>query len=99
MILSDDEKKINALQEINTILKGNGTALKNFEGMPLLSDQHTDNTNVLIVDEKTHDREDLKKKHQEWLEMLTDEQKAIYEDIIEAVDNDLGGVFFVYGFG
>ncbi|EOA19212.1 hypothetical protein CARUB_v100066440mg, partial [Capsella rubella] len=40
-----------------------------------------------------------KEKHDRWVKQMTDEQKQIYEEIMEAVDNDMGGVFFVYGFG
>jgi len=31
--------------------------------------------------------------------MLTPKQKSIYEDIIGAVNENVGGVFFIYGFG
>ncbi|XP_010456943.1 PREDICTED: uncharacterized protein LOC104738474 [Camelina sativa] len=51
------------------------------------------------MDEFNYNREDLAKKHVGWKKMLTEEQKKIYDEIMEAVINDKGGVFFLYGFG
>ena len=56
-------------------------------------------TNVLILDEKGFNRDSLTKKHAEWIKMLTPEQKSIYDNIIGVVHENIGGVFFVYGFG
>ncbi|XP_019087530.1 PREDICTED: ATP-dependent DNA helicase PIF4-like [Camelina sativa] len=67
--------------------------------MPTLPDDIIDDTNVLIVDDRDYDRKEQQEKHDSWLKSMTDEQKNIYREIMEAVDNDMGGVFFVYGFG
>ena len=56
-------------------------------------------TNVLILDEKGYDRDNLTEKHAKWIKMLTPEQKSIYDDIIGAVNENVGVVVFVYGFG
>ncbi|XP_010419093.1 PREDICTED: ATP-dependent DNA helicase PIF3-like [Camelina sativa] len=67
--------------------------------MPLVSGDMLDDTNVLIVDERDYNRNEQKEKHDSWLKSMTDEEKNIYREIMEAVDIDMGGVFFVYGFG
>ncbi|XP_010445494.1 PREDICTED: ATP-dependent DNA helicase PIF1-like [Camelina sativa] len=40
------------------------------------------------MDELNYNREDLAKKHVGWKKMLTEEQKKIYDEIMEAVTND-----------
>ncbi|KAG7583453.1 Nucleic acid-binding OB-fold [Arabidopsis suecica] len=64
-----------------------------------LPDEEIDDSNVLILDEKNYDRKEQKEILEESLQKMTDEQKSVYSEIIDAVDNDKGGVFFVYGFG
>ncbi|EOA28456.1 hypothetical protein CARUB_v10024665mg [Capsella rubella] len=41
----------------------------------------------------------LKEKHDEWIGMMTSEQRDVYDKITGAVFKDMGGMFFVYGFG
>uniref|UniRef100_A0A0D3CNQ2 ATP-dependent DNA helicase n=1 Tax=Brassica oleracea var. oleracea TaxID=109376 RepID=A0A0D3CNQ2_BRAOL len=57
------------------------------------------NENVLISDELSYDREKLKAEHDRDIVKLTEEQRKIYDEIVDAVVNEKGGVFFVYGFG
>ncbi|XP_021996130.1 uncharacterized protein LOC110893324 [Helianthus annuus] len=53
----------------------------------------------LINKELAYDRTNLQNVYEGQLNMLTDEQHAIFEDIIQAVDGNNGGMFFVYGYG
>ncbi|KAG7599001.1 Nucleic acid-binding OB-fold [Arabidopsis suecica] len=99
LTLTDEQKQMLALKEINSILRSNGTSLTAFRTMPQLPDEEIDDSNVLILDEKSYDRNEQKEKLEESLQKMTDEQKSVYLEIIDAVDNDKGGVFFVYGFG
>ncbi|EOA16073.1 hypothetical protein CARUB_v10004206mg [Capsella rubella] len=99
LTLDDEEKKNFALLNIDSILKSNGTSLSAFRTMPQIPKESLDGTNVLILDEKNYNREEQKEKHDRWVKQMTDEQKHIYDEIMEAVDSDKGGVFFVYGFG
>ncbi|XP_010423670.1 PREDICTED: ATP-dependent DNA helicase PIF1-like [Camelina sativa] len=99
LMLSDEDKQRIALQDIDNILRRNGTALTNFGSMPQLPEGIVDNTNVQIIDEQNYDRDDQKRKHDQWLLQMTEEHKHIYTEIVNAVDNDTGGVFFIYGFG
>ncbi|XP_012830038.1 PREDICTED: uncharacterized protein LOC105951194 [Erythranthe guttata] len=53
--------------------------------------------NRLVLDELDYDvdvmREDLKK----YLSSITNEQKNVFDDIMDVVTNDRGGLFFLYG--
>lgn len=93
------KKKQFALQEIEKILKSNGTSLSRWEAMPKPSGNLDVTLNVLIMDERSYNREELKESHDIDIKKLTDEQKNIYDEITSAVAEKHGGVFFVYGFG
>ncbi|EOA29167.1 hypothetical protein CARUB_v10012345mg [Capsella rubella] len=87
------------LQEIEKIMLFNGGTLQGIDNFPQPSREGIDNSNRLIVDEMRYNRDELEEKHTEWVAKLTTEQRGIYEEITSAVFKDLGGVFFVYGFG
>ncbi|XP_035834163.1 uncharacterized protein LOC118482677 [Helianthus annuus] len=53
----------------------------------------------LINEELAHDRTDLQNVYKGQVNLLTDEQRSVYEQIMNAVDGNNGGVFFVYGYG
>ena len=53
----------------------------------------------MIYDELNYDRETLASEHAELMAKMTDEQKKTYDTIIEAVSKDMGGLFFIYGYG
>ncbi|CAN6860721.1 unnamed protein product [Brassica oleracea] len=59
----------------------------------------TDSQNFLILDELSYNREELREEHDRDILKMTDEQRKIYEEIMDAVIGKRGGVFFVYGFG
>ncbi|XP_048616724.1 ATP-dependent DNA helicase PIF2-like [Brassica napus] len=67
--------------------------------MPKPSRDVNASQNVLIMDELRYDRQVLRNAHDTDFLKLTDEQKKIYEEIMDAVLEKKGGVFFVYGFG
>lgn len=98
LCLSDEEKKEAALIEIEKILKSNGTSLANWTSMPQPIPDII-NENVLIMDELSYNREELKADHDRDFLKLTDEQRKIYDEITDVVFTKKGGVFFVYGFG
>ena len=99
LCLSDDEKIQFALLEIEKILKRNGFSLDQWEYMPKPAPDIGGNDNVLILDELSYDREKMKAEHDRDIVKLTEEQRKIYDEIVDAVANEKGGVFFVYGFG
>ena len=57
------------------------------------------NGNRLIDDELNYVVEDQLKENERLMAMITDEQRGVYEQILDAVLNDSGGVFFLYGYG
>lgn len=58
-----------------------------------------DNTNRLIHNELCYNKNSLLKEHQLLIMNLTDEQKSVYVEIMTAVNEDKGGLFFLYGHG
>nr|GEW90122.1 hypothetical protein [Tanacetum cinerariifolium] len=58
-----------------------------------------DGYNQLIFDETLYDIDKLKEQHVKLYGSLTSEQKNIYSIVMNAVDNDKCGMFFVYGYG
>lgn len=73
----------------------NGGTLESIKSMPQPTREGIDNSNRLIVEEMRYDRNEEQQKHDQWIKMLTSEQKGIYDDIMNVVLNKKGGVFFV----
>ncbi|XP_020251238.1 ATP-dependent DNA helicase PIF4-like, partial [Asparagus officinalis] len=98
--LNDDQLKSLALTEIEKILCRNGKTLGDYPSLQVpesinLNDFH----NKLIQDELNYNKESLAIEHTELLSSLTTEQRHVYDRIIDAVFENNGGVFFVYGYG
>ncbi|XP_071713690.1 uncharacterized protein [Rutidosis leptorrhynchoides] len=88
------------LHEIEKILQRNGSTLKNYNSMPYPSSIGLNlSDNPLIIDELSYNMSALESEHSELIGKLTGEQKNAYDTIINAVDQDKGGVFFLYGYG
>ncbi|XP_056856773.1 uncharacterized protein LOC108834192, partial [Raphanus sativus] len=85
--------------EIDNLLKRNGTYLAKFETMPKLPETSRHDSNVLILDEGNYSRESLLQTVEEDSRKMTDEQNKVYEEILSAVYEGTGGMFFVDGFG
>ena len=98
-MLSDEEKKMYALQEIEKLLRRNGDSLERFTKMPKVSESSANDSNVLILDERSYPREALLETLERDAPKMTDEQRKIFDEIIDAVTEGRGGTFFVYGFG
>ncbi|KAI3747207.1 hypothetical protein L6452_09658 [Arctium lappa] len=68
--------------------------------MPYPDDDPVDSSNNrLIKEELDYDIPNLHNEFRQLLGTLTNEQRGVYDDIITAVQNNQGGVFFVYGYG
>lgn len=93
LCLSDEEKKEAVLIEIEKILKSNGTSLANWLSMPQPIPESI-YEHVLIMDELSYDRRELKADHDRDFPKLTDEQRKICDEITDAVFTKKGGVFF-----
>uniref|UniRef100_A0A0V0IDP9 ATP-dependent DNA helicase n=1 Tax=Solanum chacoense TaxID=4108 RepID=A0A0V0IDP9_SOLCH len=99
--LSEADLKNHCLQKIETFLKGCGRSFQDFSTMPLpvYNEDEVDYSNRLIRDEMRYNKGALTEEHQELLQNLTDEQKAVYKKIMSVVITNSGGFFFLYGFG
>ncbi|XP_024004895.1 ATP-dependent DNA helicase PIF1-like [Eutrema salsugineum] len=55
--------------------------------------------NPLIRDERNYNRETLRVRNEQMLATVTSEQRSVYDEILEAVNKNKGGMFVVYGSG
>nr|GFA65162.1 ATP-dependent DNA helicase PIF1-like [Tanacetum cinerariifolium] len=55
--------------------------------------------NILIYNETSYNKEQLSEQHVRFYDSLTLEKKGIYSTVMDAVSNNKGGMFFVYGYG
>ncbi|XP_013594703.1 PREDICTED: ATP-dependent DNA helicase RRM3-like [Brassica oleracea var. oleracea] len=99
MNLTIEQIKNIALTEIENYLLSNGRSLKKWKHMPNPEDFGCYNGNRLIDDELKYVVEDQLKENERFMAMITDEQRGVYNQILDAVLNDRGGVFFLYGYG
>ncbi|KAK9705842.1 hypothetical protein RND81_07G086300 [Saponaria officinalis] len=98
--LTNEELKNYALMDIEKSLQIKGSSLNRYEGMPLPDTSATlHHLNTLVMDELAYDRHSLHEEHGNLLSSMTDEQRSVYNEIMESVLNNRGGVFFVYGYG
>nr|GEX02055.1 receptor-like serine/threonine-protein kinase SD1-8 [Tanacetum cinerariifolium] len=61
--------------------------------------QNKPGCNSLIYDEASYKPDELKRQHQTMYGSLTSEQKGIYSTVMDVVDRNTKGMFFVYGYG
>ncbi|XP_024014486.1 uncharacterized protein LOC112088437 [Eutrema salsugineum] len=100
LTLDDQQLKNLTLDDVESILRSNGSSLANYDGMPIPdSTNHNPAINRLLFDERNYDKAEMAAIHDSMLPGLTDEQRKVFSEIMEAVTEDKGGVFFVYGFG
>uniref|UniRef100_A0A0D3AGB4 ATP-dependent DNA helicase n=1 Tax=Brassica oleracea var. oleracea TaxID=109376 RepID=A0A0D3AGB4_BRAOL len=67
--------------------------------MPKLPKTRTQDSNFLILDERNYSPELLLQTLDQDCRKMTDEQKKVYDEILSAVDDGIGGMFFLDGFG
>ena len=98
--MDNDRIKDIVLSDIENIMMENGRSLKDFPPMPLPSSTNFANTaNLLLIEETNYNKEELKIKLNQDIPALTDEQRNVFHNIMDACTNDKGGCFFVNGFG
>ncbi|KEH17658.1 PIF1-like helicase [Medicago truncatula] len=97
--LGDNDLKNMCLIEIEMLLQENGRSLTDFKSMPMANaaDMPTF-TNKLIVDELNYNKDKREKTHADMLLMLVDEQRCVHDKIMESVDSDDDGFFFIHGY-
>ncbi|XP_012858911.1 PREDICTED: uncharacterized protein LOC105978047 [Erythranthe guttata] len=58
-----------------------------------------DTINILVLDELDYDRFEMGRELQRSLASITDEQRKVYDVVMDVVSKDCGGMFFLYGHG
>ncbi|XP_020994900.1 uncharacterized protein LOC107481086 [Arachis duranensis] len=103
--LTEQELKDLTLIDIENKLKTYNKSLKEFSSMPFpdmeMCSSHlvSSGINRLISDEQQYDRHRLADEHSLYLQQLTDEQHHVYDRIMQSVNDGVGGVYFLYGYG
>jgi ATP-dependent DNA helicase PIF1 len=88
------------LRDIDDFLRQNGKSLDDYKFMPkLLVSNNGRFNNVLIENEFAYDYDEMKNLFEEHIAKLNVEQLAAYQEIISVVDNGIGSMFFVDGYG
>ncbi|RZB86231.1 hypothetical protein D0Y65_026339 [Glycine soja] len=89
------------LLEIEELLQANQRSLRDYPSMPYPEDANCPAylDNSLILAELNYNNEELRSEFEHLFSHMTDEQASIYNQIVEAVNKDEGGMFFLYGYG
>lgn len=100
LTLTDESLKNLALIEIEKIMRINGTTLHDFHDLPNpVGSSAADEENRLIVDELAYDRYEMQAQLETYMSSINFDQRIVYDKIMAAITNNMGGIFFVYGHG
>ncbi|CAH9113026.1 unnamed protein product [Cuscuta europaea] len=98
--LDNGEIQKYCLVEIEKLLQQRGKSLCDYVGMPVPPDSYIPSMeDILIHEELKYDKCVMAEEHKKLLKDMTDEQRVVYEIIMESIDRKCGGVFFLYGHG
>uniref|UniRef100_A0A0V0IN61 ATP-dependent DNA helicase n=1 Tax=Solanum chacoense TaxID=4108 RepID=A0A0V0IN61_SOLCH len=99
--LSDVDLKNCCLQKIESFLKSCERSFSDIPTMPIpvYTEDDVDITNRLICDEMHYNKRALADEDQQLVLNLTDELKSVYKKIMAAINENMGGFFFLYEFG
>jgi ATP-dependent DNA helicase PIF1 len=99
-VLSPETLKEFCLIEIEIFLRENGKTLSDYECMPQLKEPKPGMfNNILLENEYHYDPDEMNSLHDEHVNNLNSDQLSAYQVIYDAVDNGLGNMFFVNGYG
>ncbi|KAL1355887.1 uncharacterized protein [Arachis hypogaea] len=100
LTMSQDELQTFCLLEVERLLQSNGKSLRNYAGMPVPNNSLVSQfSNLMLLRELQYDTVSLSREHDADLLKLNEEQRVVYDKIIDCVSNKKDGFFFVYGFG
>ncbi|XP_058745935.1 uncharacterized protein LOC131618794 [Vicia villosa] len=100
LVLTQEELQNLTLIEIEKLLQANRRTLKDFSPIPYLNAYVLEQLgNRLIYDERNYDTTSMNSKFENLFAALTDEQRGIYEKIMQAVESQNPAVFFLHGYG
>ncbi|XP_035834248.1 uncharacterized protein LOC110888836 [Helianthus annuus] len=99
-VVSDERLKNITLSKIKKFLLRNGSSLHRFSPMPYPDDDYLmSESNRLINEELSFDMDEVTAEFNNLHNCLNGDQRAVYNEIMDAVRIGKGGVFFVYGYG
>ncbi|XP_074337105.1 uncharacterized protein LOC141674283 [Apium graveolens] len=100
LTLSEYEIQNYALAEIEKLLNDVGKSLRDFHMMPFPDKRffHTF-VNRLIVEETSYNKEEMRLNHDKAHKNLNSRQLDVYNAVVDHVNTNKGGMFFVYGSG
>ncbi|XP_076916723.1 uncharacterized protein LOC143576541 [Bidens hawaiensis] len=99
--VSDETLSQYVLYELEFLLNSHSTdsSLKKF-GLPMPNTELIRSLrNRMLMEEKNYDREHLLKQHQEYLQQLHPQQRAVYNHVVSALESNTQVLAFVYGHG
>ncbi|XP_074352737.1 uncharacterized protein LOC141691884 [Apium graveolens] len=100
LTLSEYEIQNYALAEIEKLLNDVGKSLRDFHMMPFPDERFfTLFVNHLIVEETSYKKEELRLNHDKAHKNLNSRQLDVYNAVVDNVNKNKGGMFFVYGSG
>ncbi|XP_028768731.1 uncharacterized protein LOC114726322 [Neltuma alba] len=100
VIISDSDKVVAALKEIEVLLQQNGKSLLDFPSLPYPPSSLTiDVRNHLILQELNYDRVALQGEAERLTATLNEEQRSIFNTVMSSLNASTGACFFVYGYG
>ncbi|KAH1069241.1 hypothetical protein GYH30_006728 [Glycine max] len=99
--IDDKQLKNLTLLEIEKLLHPNQKSLKDYPTMPYPEGGNPASCleNSLILSELNYNNDQARSEFKNLFLSMTDEQKQIYHKIMEAVNNNEGDMFFLYGYG
>ncbi|KAJ0613332.1 putative DNA helicase Pif1, P-loop containing nucleoside triphosphate hydrolase [Helianthus annuus] len=98
--LPDEQIRNLTLLEIERYLLRNNSSLTRFPSMPQSDSESIYSAdNRLIADELGYDVSATAIEFDNNLSRLTDEQRLVFDEIVQAVNSNAVGLFFVYGYG
>ncbi|XP_019157745.1 PREDICTED: uncharacterized protein LOC109154399 [Ipomoea nil] len=93
LLLSEYDKQQFALVELEKLLSLWGKSLSDYPKMPIPEENNIGLTeNMLRFEELAYDNELLKVEHETLVTQLTDEQKVVYNSVINDIDSNGGGL-------
>ncbi|XP_074346664.1 uncharacterized protein LOC141685467 [Apium graveolens] len=100
LTLSEYEIQNYALAEIEKLLNDVGKSLRDFHMTPFPDERFfLTFVNRLIVEETSYNKEELRLNHDKAHKNLNSRQLDVYNAVVDNVNKNKGGMFFVYGSG
>ncbi|KAK1393271.1 hypothetical protein POM88_012327 [Heracleum sosnowskyi] len=101
-LLQLNEKQLQyfGLAEIHKLLKSIGKSLKDYNQMPQPPISYLDSRlNNLIIEETSYDVTKMEEKFKDLFANCNKEQLEVYNGVMNSIEKNEGGLFFVYGSG